>query len=107
MLKDKLIIIPFGVTCAIFIISIFLSLGFANYTGKLIINYDLSGGPVLGDFDSILSAVAIFGAIAAINYGLAYVLYDRERFLSYVLSISTPIIGLLLFIMMKAVGSLN
>ncbi len=89
------------------IVSIFLSLNFANYTGKLIVNYDAADNPVLGGYSTILSVLAIFAVIACINYLLTLVLYNREKFLAHILSCATPVIGILLFFVLGAIKSLN
>ncbi len=106
--KDRLILIPFSVSTVVILIAIFI--GFTNFVdvnGRLILNHNLSGLPVLGGLSEITSVIIISIAIILINLYLIYIVYNRERFFAYVFSFSNVVISILTLSALMVVSSFN
>ena len=107
-IKNPFIIFSTGVSILMLILSIFVSaIGFEGQTGKLIINFGANNSPILGDPIMIISIFGILAAIMLINSLLVYEIYNKERFMSYVLSSVSIVISILIFISVSMVVSLN
>lgn len=107
--KDKLIVFPF------FAAAVFLAAGFsftyvklADLQNLLIIHFDsFRGIDFLGEKKDVFGILAVGLAMLAVNGLLANRLYSRDRFLSYLLSFSSAVAGLLILIAVVAIISIN
>lgn len=110
MKKDKFIIYTFGISLAFLVISgLTAFLGLPTETGDLILRFSnfeeegiWRGGVSI--FYGILSLVLV---MAAVNFILARYIYDREKFLSYVLAAGTAVITFLFLIATGSIAFLN
>lgn len=76
-------------------------------TGKLILNLDQNRLPVFGDAGMIFSIFGILFAVIVLNSILIFELYNRERFMAYLIAVSTALISLVALIVTWMVVGLN
>lgn len=106
--KDRLILFPFAISTIAVLIAIFIGFTkFVDVSGKLIINHNIWGLPVLGGLDEITAVILVSIAILLINLYLIYSIYNRERFFSYILSFSNVGISVLILVAILRVSSFN
>ncbi|OGY59337.1 MAG: hypothetical protein A3B23_04055 [Candidatus Colwellbacteria bacterium RIFCSPLOWO2_01_FULL_48_10] len=108
IIKNPFLVFSVCFSVLMLILAVFIGVSaFEGQAGKLIINFDGRGLPVLGEAVSIFSLFGILAAMIAINSVLVFQIYNRERFLSYVLSATTIIVSLLILIATSMVVSMN
>ena len=108
MIKDKLVIFPFAVSVVLVLISIFVGFtSFMDVGGKLIVNYDFSGIPVLGDLGTIGSIISIAITIVLVNLFLMYSIYNRQRSFAYALLFTNSAVAMLTLVVILRIRSFN
>ncbi len=107
--KDKFIVFPFLTATFLLIAAFsFAYIRLADVQNLLIIHFDsFRGIDFLGSKSDIFGILAVNLAALAVNSWLAYALYYRERFISYLLSFSSAVISLLILIAVLAIISIN
>ena len=106
--RDKFIFTAFAISIILIVLSIFV--GFTNFigiNGKLVMNYDILGNPILGDIDTIGSIIAILSAVIIMNFFLIYITYSRDKFFAYTLSFANVGISVLVLGALFGIGSFN
>ena len=109
ILKDKYIIWPF-LLAGIFLVTgfSFAYIRLADVQNLLIIHFDsFRGIDFLGEKSDIWGILGVNLAVLIANSWLAYALYYRERFWSYIFSFSSVVFGLLILIAVFAIISIN
>ncbi|HEY4497115.1 MAG TPA: hypothetical protein VI432_03140 [Candidatus Paceibacterota bacterium] len=109
MHKDLNIILPFLIAIILIGISFSISLIYGDIPGgNLIINYDYEENiPILGSERTINNIFYITLFILLINLLMTWIVYYRERFISYILSYSSVFISSLAFIASIFVYTIN
>lgn len=108
IIKNPLIMFLFGSSILLLVVSIIVGVsGFAETTGRVILNINADNEPVLGNVSNLFSIFAILSAIIVMNSILIYELYNRNRFLSYLISASNLLIATFIFISTIIIISLN
>ena len=111
MIRNKLIISLFGGSLLLLIISALI--GFTGLPqeagGPLIIRFDTTGNQIaiLGGVGTFFGLLGVAAAIIIINFILAMEVYDKERFLSYILASSTLAITLLFLVVAYTITAAN
>ena len=109
ILRDKYLRVVFAITAVLFLFTLIYSfLAFRGIVGPLIIHFDSFNGIDFIGTKIQVFGIMIFGLIMLlINFFLADFIYSRERFLAYVLSFSSLVLGILLLIVIAVIGSVN
>ena len=106
--RNPFIIFATAFSILMLVLSIFVGLSrLEGVSGNLIMNLDPMNSPILGDASSLMSLFWILAAIIIINLILVYEVYNRELFMSYILSSSSMIVAILIFVATSIVASLN
>jgi hypothetical protein len=106
MLRDKFIIYIFGVSIALLLVSGLVAfVGLPTGSGNLILRFDNFHNAVIwaGSIGVFYGILGVMIAIAVINFALAKHIYEKEKFLSYMLAVGT---GVVTFLFLIATGSL-
>lgn len=110
MLKNKIIIIFFGLSAALLFISALVgSIGLPGSQGPLIIRFDKFAheADLIGDFGTVFGFGAIASFMVLVNFFLAREIYYRERFLSYIIAAATLIVSFLFLITVSGIAAVN
>jgi hypothetical protein len=76
--------------------------------GPFIIHFDSQNrADVIGGSESVYGILGVAGVMAVINLFLANVIYDREKYLAYVLACVTLIIAILTLVIIWKIVSVN
>jgi hypothetical protein len=106
MIRDKFIIYTFGASIVLLLISGLVAfVGLPTGSGNLILRFDNFHNSVIwaGSIGIFYGILGVIVAVAVINFALAKHIYEKEKFLSYILAVGTGVITLLFLI---ATGSL-
>jgi len=88
--------------------AVFVFLKFFNTSGPIIIHFDFFNGiNFVGRKEEVFGILAVDFAIAAINFLLAEFIYQRERFMSYLISFATLVLSILFLMAVAVVSSVN
>ncbi len=110
MLKDKIIIIFFGLSVVLLFVSALVgSIGLPGSQGPLIIRFNklIGEANLVGDFRTVFSLGLVTSFTLLINFLLAREIYNRERFLSYILAAASLIVSLLFLIAVSGIVAVN
>ncbi len=109
MLRDRVILSFFGLSAALVILSIlFIFLGLGRTSGELILSFDSEGKiKFIGNFWTAIAIFMVALGILLINFALASEVYNRERFLSYILGAGSLFFSILVLILSWFIVSVN
>ena len=109
ILKDKFTVFPFLASFVLLAFAFFIVyLNLSDVSNILVIHFDsYKGIDFFGNKDHVFGMLFLGLFILVLNGFLANILYLRERFLSYVLSFSTTIFSILIFISILVIISVN
>lgn len=108
-LHEKNMRLLFWITAALFLASlIFLALSFGRFGNPVILHFDhMSGIDLFGSRASVWGVWALGFAIAAMNTAFAEYFLDRERVIAYVFLAGDFLVGILLFLAIAVIASVN
>lgn len=110
MIKDKIVLGSF-IFSGLMLLSSFLVavLGLPMGTGDIIIRFDNYHNEVVwaGSFALFLGVILAAGILVLINLFLVNHIYERERFLAYLLSTGTAAVALLFLVATVAITLIN
>jgi hypothetical protein len=107
-IKNPFMIFSIAFSLLMLVMSIFVGLShLEGITGNLIVNLDPHNSPILGDASSLTALFWILAAVIVVNAILVYEVYNREVFISYILSSSSMIVSTLIFVATSIFASLN
>lgn len=110
MLKNKIIVTFFGISIALLFVSALVgSIGLPGSQGPLIIRFDkfAQEANLIGGFRTVFSLGLVASFVILINFLLAWEIYHRERFLSYIFAAATLITSLLFLIAVSGIVAVN
>lgn len=109
ILKDKYLRAVFAIIFFLLLFTaVFVFSKFLNASGPIIIHFDFFNGiDFVGGKGEVFGILAVDFAITAINFLLAEFIYQRERFMSYLISFATLVLTILFLIVVVAVSSVN
>ncbi len=110
MLKNKFIITFFGLSVALLFVSALVGgIGLPGSQGPLILRFDKFAGEanLIGGFRTVFSLGVVTSFIVLINFLLAREIYNRERFLSYIIAAVTFIISLFFLMAISGIVAVN
>ena len=109
ILRDKYLITIFGLSFFTLLIAFLIVFSkISEITNLLIIHFDAYRGiNIFGDKIDIFGVFASAFAAEAINFFLSSFLYNRERFISYVLSFGSFALSILILIAVSVIISVN
>lgn len=110
MLKDKIILVFFGLSVALLFISALVGgIGLPGSQGPLILRFNkfAQEANLIGDFRTVFSLGLVVAFIVLVNFLLAREVYHRERFLSYIFAAATFVISLLFLIAVSGIVAVN
>lgn len=109
MLRDKILIIFFGLSLLILIAAVLLAaFGLPSGNNSLILHFNAGQGvDILGSRSQVLGILGVVSAVGVINAVLAREIYYRERFLSYLVAAATFIIAVLGLIAAGVIVAVN
>ncbi len=109
ILKDKYLRAVFGIVFFIFLLAVILCfVKFLTRTESVIVHFDIYKGiDVVGNKAEVFGILAVALVMLVINLFLANFTYDRERFLSYILSFGSLILSILFLIAVAVISSVN
>lgn len=110
MIKDRIIWSLFGGSVLVLIFSgIAVSLGIPLDTGPLIIRFDNYHNQVAltGGLSTIGIVFGFMAILLAINLFLAHQIYDRDKFLSYMLGLGSLVVSVFFLFATVAISLFN
>ncbi len=111
MIKDKKIQLAFSGSLLLLITSAIVGfVGLPRYAGgPLVIRFDTLADEVtlLGGIGTFYGVLGVVVAMFVINFFLAFVIYKRERFLSYILAFGTLFLSLLFLAVVFTITAIN
>lgn len=110
MLKNKIIITFFGLSVVLLFVSALVGgIGLPGSQGSLIIRFDKFAGEanLIGNFRTVFSLGFVASFVVLINFLLAWEIYNRERFLSYIIAAATLIVSFLFLIAVSGIVAVN
>lgn len=109
MLRDRIIISFFVLALVLALLSLgVISLGLRGENGPFIIHYNQEGQvDFSGDIALVYGILGVALVIFLINFFLAYEIYNRERFLSYILAAGSFFVAVLTIILSWTIISVN
>ena len=108
--KDKFIICVFGLGLVFLVISGLVAfMGLPTGSGNLILRFDNFHDAVVwsGSVSVFYGILGMTAIISAINFILAKHIYEKEKFISYMLAVGTGIITLLFLIAAGSIAFIN
>jgi hypothetical protein len=109
VLKDKYLRIVFAVSFFVLLFTAtFIFSRFINVGGPVIIHFDFFNGiDFVGGNGEVFGILAVDFVIVTINFLLAEFIYQRERFMSYLISFATLILSILFLVVIAVISSIN
>ena len=109
MLRDKILIVFFGLSLFILIAAVLLVLfGLPSGNNSLILHFNAGQGvDILGSRSQVLEILGVVSVVGVINAILAREIYYRERFLSYLIAFTTFLIAIFSIIAAGVIVSVN
>ncbi len=110
MIKNKIIVIFFGLSVILLFISALVGgIGLPGSQGPLILRFNkfAAEANLIGDLRTVFSMGLVVAFIVLINFLLAWEVYHRERFLSYIFAAATLIVSLLFLIAVSGIAAVN
>ena len=110
MLKNKIIVTFFGLSIALLFVSALVgSIGLPSSQGPLIIRFDkfAQEANLIGGFRTVFGFGVTVSFIVLVNFLLAWEIYYRERFLSYIIAAATLIISFLFLVAVAGIVAVN
>lgn len=110
MLKNKVIVTLFGLSVLLLLISAIIGgVGLPESQDLLIIRFSkfAEEANLVGDLRTIFSLGLVASFIILINFLLAWEIYTRERFLSYIIASATLIISFLFLVAVYEMTTIN
>ncbi len=111
MIRNKVILALFGASFLFLILS--MVVGFVGFPqepgGLLIFHFDVSANraDILGDIGMFFGILGIAVSIVIVNLLLAWRIYLKERFISYILAGTTVFLSVLFFIVSILIAKIN
>lgn len=110
ILKNKIIVSFFGLSIVLLFVSALIGgSGLPSSNGPLIIRFDklANQADFIGSFRTIFGLGVVVSFILVINFLLAWEIYHREQFLSYILAAATLIIAFLFLAVVSNIVTVN
>lgn len=110
ILKNKIIISFFGLSVVLLFASALIGgSGLPSSSGLLIIRFDklANQADFVGGFRTVFGLGVVVSFMLIINFLLAWEIYHRERFLSYILAAATLIVSLLFLMVVSGIAAVN
>lgn len=110
MLKNNIIITFFGLSIVLLFVSAVVGgIGLPGTQGPLIIRFSkfVQEANLIGDFRTVFGWGLVVSFMILINFLLAWEVYNRERFLSYIFAATTLIISFLFLIAVSGIVAIN
>jgi hypothetical protein len=100
----RLINLLFLVSVALLSVAAVLTYGNLSSTNDLILHFSALGQPdYIGSRSEVMNVIMTAGVLVLLNYLLARVLRQRERFFALVLMIASPVVALLLLLAVSVI----
>jgi len=81
---------------------------FFDISGPIIIHFDdFNGIDFVGGKAEVFGVLTVNFVMSMINFLLAEFIYQRERFMSYLISFATLVISILFLVVIAVIGSIN
>lgn len=110
MLKNKIIATLFGLSVLMLFVSALVGgIGLPDSHGPLVIRFDkfIDEANLVGDFRTVFGLGLTASFVIVLNFLLAWEIYARERFLSYILAAGAFIVSLLFLIAVSGIVAVN
>ena len=110
MLKDKFIVSLFGLSVAfLFLAALIGSIGLPGSQGLLILRFDkfAEGANLIGGLRTVFGFGVVAAFVVFVNFLLAWEIYNRERFLAYVIAAATLIVSFLFLVAVSGIVAVN
>ena len=110
MLKDKVIVISFGLSVALLFVSALVgAIGLPESHGPLVIRFNqfIEEANLVGDFRTVFGLGLVTSFVIVINFLLAWEIYARERLLSYIFASAALIVSMLFLIAVSGIAAVN
>jgi|SRR3989344_7024951 len=110
MIRDKIVLGSFIFSGVMLLASVFVAiLGLPMNVGDVIIRFDNYHNEVVwaGSFTLFLGVILAAGIVVGINLFLVNHIYERERFLAYLLCAGTGAVSLLFLVATVAITLIN
>lgn len=110
MREDRIVFWPFVFSGVMLVMSIIVAVvGLPTNAGDIIIRFDNYHNEVVwaGSFTLFMGVIATAGIVVLTNLLLVRHIYDRERFLAYLLSLGTGAVSLLFLVGVIAIALIN
>lgn len=110
MFRNKIIVTLFGLSVALLFVSALVGgIGLPGSQGPLILRFDkfAEEANLIGDFRTVFSLGLVVSFIILINLLLTWEIYNRERFLSYIIAAATLITSFLFLIAVSGIVAVN
>lgn len=110
MLRNKIIVTFFGLSIALLFVSALVGgIGLPSSQGSLIIRFDkfAQEANLIGGFRTVFGFGVTVSFVVLVNFLLAWEIYYRERFLSYIIAAATLIISFLFLVAISGIVTVN
>ncbi|MBI2592791.1 MAG: hypothetical protein HYW37_01335 [Candidatus Colwellbacteria bacterium] len=109
MFRNQTVISFFGLSVLLVLASAaVIFLGLQGKQGPFIIHFSQYGQIVFkGGLETVFTIVGVTGILTLMNFVLAYEIYSRERFLSYILAAGSFFVAILTLILSWTIISVN